>query len=87
MQLLKMSLINIMEGGQGCNETTISIWGGAIIPEGLDLYTDGYMMSIQMILHDGVYMGERSGVCFGVQEDTQGHFCYYATAGDDDFLL
>ena len=72
LKLIKMTLMNIMEGGEGCNDTTIGIWGGAIIPEGLDDYTDGYMVSIQMILNDGVFFKQRLGVCFGVEEDSMG---------------
>ena len=57
-------------------------------PSGLEDYTDGYMVTIEMTVFDrGILAMEQDGTCFGVEDDTQGFFCYSVTSGWDNYHL
>ena len=79
--------MNIMQGGEGCHETNLAIWGGAVVPNELINYTDGYMMGVEIIINESLDPNDHIGTCFWTEEDTQGYFCYYLYAGEDEYLF
>ena len=79
--------VRLMDGGEGCHETNLAIWGGSVVPMGLEDYTDGYMMGLEMILSEGIDFEDKAGNCFALENDTFGEFCYFVQAGADDYLL
>ena len=57
-----------------------------MVPEDMEYWTDGYQAYLEMTIGDeGVLAFERTGTCFGI--DTQGYFCHYVEAADEDNKL
>ena len=51
-------------------------------------YSDGYKAELEQVIgKDGVLANAYTGVCFGEGNGTNGLFCHYALAGEEDYEI
>ena len=81
-------MMQISSPQDGCLNASLSLGTSDLdIPEHLLEFTDGYTSKISADISQGFRAYDISGVCFEINEDQTGTFCYRMYAGPEDNLL